>query len=405
MNLRTLVWRELFERKSQMLTITVGILLGITIVVAIKNITFYSEKAIAREMDSLGANVLVLPKSVSLQDYYAADMHDEVIPEEYVMRLTLSDLQGVDNLSPKLCVAIQLADRNYSLTGILPKNEFQAKAAWAGAGIFSRPIGCGAIDVGDTAVEEDKKTLVRKRVIKDLSSHEILVGADVASVQGVREGDSLKLLGEPFSVVAVLPETGTVDDSRIFAHLHTVQRLANKGEVVNCIEIVGCCKEIAGGLVEGVNKLLPDAKVVTVKQVVDTQITVNRMMEQLSQIFVAVIIVVGGAGIANHMFANVSERRREIGTLMALGAESSLISRIFLTKAVLLGLVGGVGGFALGTLLAITLGPKIAGVTVLPMPLLSIWAVLISVGVALLASYIPARRASLLDPVATFREA
>jgi putative ABC transport system permease protein len=404
MNLRTLVWRELFERKSQMLTITVGILLGITIVVAIKNITFYSEKAIAREMDSLGANVLVLPKSVSLQDYYAADMHDEVIPEEYVMRLTLSDLQGVDNLSPKLCVAIQLGDRNYSLTGILPKNEFQAKAAWAGAGIFSRPIGCGAIDVGDTAVEEDKKTLVRKRVIKDLSSHEILVGADVASVQGVREGDSLTLLGEPFSVVAVLPETGTVDDSRIFAHLHTVQRLANKGEVVNCIEIVGCCKEIAGGLVEGVNKLLPDAKVVTVKQVVDTQITVNLMMERLSQIFVAVIIVVGGAGIANHMFANVSERRREIGTLMALGAESSLISRIFLTKAVLLGLVGGVGGFALGTLLAITLGPKIAGVTVLPMPLLSIWAVLISVGVALLASYIPARRASLLDPVATFRE-
>jgi putative ABC transport system permease protein len=405
MNLRTLVWRELFERKSQMLTITVGILLGITIVVAIKNITFYSEKAIAREMDSLGANVLVLPKSVSLQDYYAADMHDEVIPEEYVMRLTLSDLKGVDNLSPKLCVAIQLGDRNYSLTGILPKNEFQAKAAWAGAGIFSRPIGCGAIDVGDTAVEEDKKTLVRKRVIKDLSSHEILVGADVASVQGVREGDSLTLLGEPFSVVAVLPETGTVDDSRIFAHLHTVQRLANKGEVVNCIEIVGCCKEIAGGLVEGVNKLLPDAKVVTVKQVVDTQITVNLMMERLSQIFVAVIIVVGGAGIANHMFANVSERRREIGTLMALGAESSLISRIFLTKAVLLGLVGGVGGFALGTLLAITLGPKIAGVTVLPMPFLSIWAVLISVGVALLASYIPARRASLLDPVAAFREA
>ena len=60
MNLRTLVWRELFERKSQMLTITVGILLGITIVVAIKNITYFSEKAVARELDSLGANVLVL---------------------------------------------------------------------------------------------------------------------------------------------------------------------------------------------------------------------------------------------------------------------------------------------------------------------------------------------------------
>ncbi|MBX3426353.1 MAG: ABC transporter permease [Pirellulales bacterium] len=404
MNLRTLVWRELFERKSQMITITVGILLGITTVIAIRNITHYSEKAVARELDSLGANVLILPKSVSLQDYYAADMHEEVIPEEYVMRLTMSDLQGVDNLSPKLCVPTELGGRNYSLTGILPKSEFQAKAAWAGAGIFSRPIGCGALELGDEPAEEDKKTLVRKRVIKDLAPNEALIGADVAAAQGLSEGSTANLLGESFTVVAVLPETGTVDDSRIFAHLHTVQRLAGKGEVVNCIEVVGCCKEIASGLVAGVNKLLPDAKVVTVKQVVDTQVKVHNMMERLSQLFVAIIVVVGGAGIANYMFANVSERRREIGTLMAMGADSRLIQRMFLAKALVLGLVGGVGGFVIGTVLAVALGPKLAGVTVLPMPLLSVWAVAISVGIALVASYIPARRAAMLDPVATFRE-
>lgn len=404
MNLRTLVWRELFERKSQMLTITVGILLGITTVVAIRNITHYSEKAVARELDSLGANVLILPKSVSLQDYYAADMHEEVIPEEYVMRLTMSELQGVDNLSPKLCVPVELGGRNYSLTGILPKSEFQAKAAWAGAGIFSRPIGCGALDLGDEPAEEDKKTLVRKRVIKDLEKDEVLVGADLAATQKLSEGSTVDLLGESFRVIAVLPETGTVDDSRVFAHLHKVQELSGKGQVVNCIEVVGCCKEISAGLVEGVNKLLPDAKVVTVKQVVDTQVKVHHMMERLSQLFVAIIVVVGGAGVANYMSANVNERKREIGTLMAMGAESSLIQRMFLTKALLLGLVGGVGGFVIGTVLAITLGPKLAGVIVLPMPMLSVWAIAISVGIALLASYIPARRAAKLDPVATFRE-
>jgi putative ABC transport system permease protein len=404
MNLTLLVWRELLERKARMLTVAFGIILGITTLIAIRTISFYSEKAVARELDSLGANVLVLPKSVSLQDYYAADMHDEVIPEEYVMRLTLSDLQGVDNLSPKLCVPTTLGDRTYSLTGILPKSEFQAKAAWAGAGIFSRPFGCGAIDVGNTPPEEDKKTLARKRVIKDLAADEILVGADVAARQNVDEGDSLTLLGTVFSVIAVLPETGTVDDSRIFAHLHTVQELSKAGEVVNCIEIVGCCKEIAAGLVEGVNTLLPDAKVVTVKQVVDTQITLNRMMERLSQIFLAIIVLVGGAGIANAISANVSERRREIGTLMALGAESWLIQRIFLSKAILLGLVGGVGGYVIGTILAVTLGPQLAGVPVLPMPGLAVWALVISVGVALAASFIPAWRASQLDPVATFRE-
>ena len=404
MKLRTLVWRELFERKSQMLTCFLAILLGITTVVAIKNVTYYSEKAVAREMDSLGANVLVLPKSVTLQDYYSADMHDEVIPEEYVMRLTMSDIQGVDNLSPKLHVPVEIGGRNFALTGILPKSEFQAKAAWAGAGIFSRPIGCGAVDVGADPEPEDKKTLVRKRVIKDLGSHEILIGSDVAALQGIAEGESLTLFGEPFSVVAVLPETGTVDDSRIFGHLHTVQRIANKGEVVNCIEIVGCCKEIAAGLVDGVNKLLPDAKVVTVKQVVATQQNVNHMMERLSLIFLAIIVIVGGAGIANYMYSNVFERRREIGTLMALGAESGLVLRVFLLKALLLGLVGGIGGYLIGTALAVTLGPKLAGVTVLPMPVLALWAIGISAGITLAASYFPARRAARLDPVATFQE-
>ena len=404
MKLRTLVWRELFERKSQMITCFLAILLGITTVVAIKNVTYYSEKAVAREMDSLGANVLVLPKSTTLQDYYSADMHEETIPEEYVMRLTMSDIQGVDNLSPKLCVPVELKGKEFALTGILPKSEFQAKAAWGGAGIFSRPMGCGAIDMGADPEPEDKKTLVRKRVIKDLGSHEILIGPDVAALLRIKEGDPLTLIGEPFSVVAVLPETGTVDDSRIFAHLHTVQRLSGKGPVVNCIEIVGCCEEISAGLVGNINKLLPDAKVVTVKQVVATQQNVNHMMGRLSMIFLAIIVVVGGAGIANYMYANVFERRREIGTLMALGAESGLVLRIFLAKALLLGLVGGIGGFAIGTTLAVTLGPKLAGVPVLPMPVLALWAVGISAGITLIASYFPARRAARLDPVATFQE-
>lgn len=404
MNLRLLIWRELFERKSQMVTVFLGIFLGITTVVAIRNITYYSEKAVARELDALGANVLILPKSVSLQDYYSADMHDEVIPEEYVVRLTMSNIQGVDNLSPKFCVPVKLGGKTFTLTGILPKSEFQAKAAWAGVGIFSRPVGCGTVAVGAEKPAEDKKTIVRKRVIETLDAQEVLVGADVAASLGTREGGEMTLLGQKFSVVAVLPQTGTVDDSRIFAHLHTVQRLAGRDAVVNCIEIVGCCKEISAGLVDKVNKLLPEAKVVTVKQVVATQVNVNSMMERLSLMFVAIIVFVGGAGIANYMYANVFERRREIGTLMALGAESALILRIFLLKALLMGLAGGTGGYLAGTLLAVTLGPRLASVIVLPMPQLAVWAIAISSGIALLASYFPARRAARLDPCATFQE-
>jgi putative ABC transport system permease protein len=396
----------MFERKNQLATSFLAILLGIAVVVSIKNITFYSEKAVAAQLDALGANVLVLPKSVSLQDYYSADMQNDEFPEEYVQRLAMSDLQGLDNLSPKLSLPVKLKDRSFTLTGILPKSEFQAKAMWSGAGIFTRPAaGCGTVaDVPGASRPEAKETLVRQRVIEDLTDTEALIGADVAAILGSKEGDSLDVLGRTFMVTAVLPQTGTVDDSRIFAHLHAVQELAGKGPVINAIEIVGCCKEISGGLVQKINKLLPDAKVVTVTQVVDTQVKTNGMMARLSLIFLGIIVLVGGASIANYMYANVYERRREIGTLMALGAGSGVILKMFLLKALLLGLAGGICGYALGTVLAVALGPRLAGIPVLPMPVLVLWAIGISVLIALAASYFPARRAARLDPCATLQE-
>jgi putative ABC transport system permease protein len=400
--MRTLVLRELFERKSQLLTSFLAILLGITVIVSIKNISYYSEKAVALEMDSLGANVLVLPKSATLQEYYSADMQGETIPEEYVTQLAMSNLEGLDNLSPKLSLPVELGDKTFTLTGILPKNEFQAKTAWQGAGVFSRPIGCGA-SVGMMG-SEDKKTLARKRVIETLESNEALVGADVAAKLGLKDADNLTLLGKKFTVTAILPQTGTVDDSRIFAHLHTVQDLSGKGPVLSAIEVIGCCQEISKGLVAKVNALLPDAKVVTIKQIADSQIKINRMMSNLSLMFLVIIIFVGGASIANYMYANVFERRREIGTLMALGADSRLVLKVFLLKALLLGGAGGIGGYVLGTIAAVVLGPRLAGVPVLPMPMLGLAAMGISVGLALIASYFPARRASRLDPCVTFQE-
>ena len=174
---------------------------------------------------------------------------------------------------------------------------------------------------------------MRKRVVQTLDANEVLVGADMAAALKLSEGATIELKGRSFRVTAVLPQTGTVDDSRVFAHLHTVQQMAGKGAVVNAIEVVGCCQQISQGLVQKINQLLPDAKVVTITQIVDTQIKTNRMMSRLSLMFLIIIVLVGGASIANYMYANVFERRREIGTLMALGAGSAVVLRIFLLKA------------------------------------------------------------------------
>lgn len=404
MRLRTFVWREIFERKNQLATSFVAILLGISVIVAVKNVTFYSEKAVARELDALGANILILPKSASLQDYYGADMQDAEFPEEYVTRLATSDLQGLDNLSPKLSVPVELNGNRFTLTGILPTNEFQAKAAWQGAGVFARPENCGTVSVPGATAAPTKETLVRKRVISTLEEDQALVGADVVTRLGIAEGDTLELLGKTFSVIAVLPATGTVDDSRVFAHLHTVQQLAGKGPVLNAIEILGCCDQISKGLVQKINTLLPEAKVVTITQIVDTQIKTNRMMARLSLLFLAIIVLVGGASIANYMYSNVFERRKEIGTLMALGAGSGVVLKMFLLKALLLGLAGGVAGYALGTAIAVVFGPRIAGVLVLPMPSLALWALGVAVAISLVSSYFPARQAARLDPSTALQE-
>jgi putative ABC transport system permease protein len=290
------------------------------------------------------------------------------------------------------------------LTGILPKNEFKSKATWQGAlGVFSRPEGCGAVP-NIPGLTDSRKTQVRKRVIDDLAENAVLVGGDIAQTLKLQGGDSLRLLNRAFVVDAVLPVTGTVDDNRIFAHLYTVQGLTNRKSVLNVIEIVGCCSEISKGLIQKLNKLLPDAKVVTITQIVSTQINTNKMMNDLSLLLLIVIVVIGGASIANYMFANVYERRREIGILTAMGAKPAWIVKLFLLKSLFIGIAGGILGYVLGTLIALVLGPRLAEIPVLPIPVLAVYGIALSVLVSLTASIWPIVRATKVDPHVIMQE-
>jgi putative ABC transport system permease protein len=230
------------------------------------------------------------------------------------------------------------------------------------------------------------------------------VGSEIAARLGLEVGASLPIQGQAFAVRIILPDTGTVDDTRIFAHLHSVQRLFHRGRVVNAIEMVGCCKEISRGLIDGLNRLLPEAKVVTMKQIAQTQLSTNVTMERFSLVFLVIILAVGGVSIANYMFANVYERRKEIGTFLALGATRQRICTIFLLKALLLGLAGGVAGYLVGSCVALVLGPRIAQVPVVPLPSLMGWAMLAAVGVSVTASALPVWRAALTDAAEILQE-
>jgi putative ABC transport system permease protein len=131
---------------------------------------------------------------------------------------------------------------------------------------------------------------------------------------------------------------------------------------------------------------------------VNTQIETNRLMKKISLVFLVIIVLVGAISIGNYMWANVEERRREIGMLITVGATRAVIQRLFLSKSLILGIVGGIAGYIIGTIAAMLLGPQLAGLSIRPIPVLLLLSVLTAVVICLVGSYLPVRRAANLDP-------
>jgi putative ABC transport system permease protein len=172
MNLRTLVWRELRERPGAMLTSTLAILLGVTALVAIRHVTVFSEQEVGRQLESLGANVLVLPKDASLQDYYSADLNGQTLPESHVASILIANLPGVERLSPRLCTTANILGRDVTLTGILPQSEFAKKAVWQSVGLFSnKHVGCKKAVHGPRAYDGAPEDLSTERSIDRLQGN------------------------------------------------------------------------------------------------------------------------------------------------------------------------------------------------------------------------------------------
>ncbi len=117
----------------------------------------------------------------------------------------------------------------------------------------------------------------------------------------------------------------------------------------------------------------------------------------------AVSLIIGGIGIANVMVMSVTERTREIGVRLAIGARRREVLRQFLFEAAMLAGVGGITGVAAATVLGLIATALAPGFPAVP----PLWAVVsglgTSIGVGVLAGYWPARRAAALDPVEALR--
>jgi len=141
---------------------------------------------------------------------------------------------------------------------------------------------------------------------------------------------------------------------------------------------------------------------VTLEQLAGTLERSSRTMGWLLAAIAAVSLLVGGIGIMNITLLSVTERTREIGLRLAVGARGKDVMRQFLTEAVAISLAGGVLGVLLGVVASFTIARTLRWATVVS-PLAVLIAFGVSGAVGVFFGWFPARRAAKLDPIAALR--
>jgi putative ABC transport system permease protein len=134
----------------------------------------------------------------------------------------------------------------------------------------------------------------------------------------------------------------------------------------------------------------------------NAQAQTGKVMTLLLASIASVSLLVGGIGIMNIMLVSVSERTREIGVRIAVGATESDVQRQFLSEAIVLSLLGGSIGVLVGVLGSMLVSRGLGWPTLVPLSAVAV-AVLFSAAVGIFFGYYPARKAAHLDPIEALR--
>ena len=254
---------------------------------------------------------------------------------------------------------------------------------------------------------------------------ELIIGSVVATetFPGIKTGDYAVINGRKFEIVGILNSVGSKqDDQMVGVDLELFKNVTGEREGAKMAMAKVKAGYSADNVADDIKKELEENRKRKRGQEAElasyTVLTSEKLMSIVGSImgliqaviigFASIAIVVGGIGIMNTMYTSVRERTKEIGVMKAIGAKNSTINIIFLIESGLIGMVGGLGGTALGILLAksiefyLQVHPLFylqASVT----PGLIIFSLTFSFLVGCISGFMPARTASKLKPVEALR--
>jgi putative ABC transport system permease protein len=226
-------------------------------------------------------------------------------------------------------------------------------------------------------------------------------------------GEFVRVAGFRLRVIGVMAPRGRllgfdIDDSA-YVPVATAMQMFNLEELIE-IDVLFAHEGLTEAVEEGIRGLLTqrhggkeDFTIVTQTAMLEVFENVLRVITSAVAAIGGISLLVGAIGILTMMWIAVSERVSEIGLMRALGATASHVQRLFLLEAVILTVVGGAAGIAVGLGIAALLRLGVPGMPVYTPPRYIAAALLVSLVTGLLSGVLPARRAASLDPVEALR--
>ncbi|HUW65896.1 MAG TPA: ABC transporter permease [Spirochaetia bacterium] len=371
-----------------------GIIIGVSSVILMIAIGQGTQAQVMARVNSLGSNVVIVSPGAVGQFGRGSGGAAQTLTDADSQ--AIAQLPSVANVAPSVGKSAMVTQGSESwtttVTGTSPAIQNISSLSLAEGRFFS----------------DDDNTSANAVAVLGNTTYEDLYATGANPV-----GTKISVGGVPFTVIGLLKSSGASaggqdQDDVIYVPLKTAQIRLVGSTYVSRIELQATKSDQVSTLVDEVTTLLHrrhnlangatnDFTVTNLSQILSTTQSVSRMLTLFLAGVAGISLLVGGIGIMNIMLVAVTERTREIGIRMSLGATRGDVLSQFLMEALLLSLAGSFVGVALGTIGAVlfsTLAKMTAQVSLL--------SILASVAFAALTGiffgYYPARRAAALNP-------
>lgn len=395
--------RSLRVNKMRSILTSLGIIIGVSAVIIMLSIGEGAKQRINKDISSMGSNLLMVLSGSTTSS--GVRMGSGTQPT-----LTLKDAEAI----LKHCPSVSEVAPTVSQVAQLVYSSQNWSTSVTGITTGYMPIRLWEIESGRSISEEDIKNTTKVAVLGSTVSTNLFGDMDPIN-------KTMRISGMPFKVIGVLKEKGQNgmgqdQDDTVLIPVTTAQKklfgTAFPGTVKN-ISVQAVDSDSLDSAQDEISELLrerhnlgknkdDDFTIRNFTQMLETAKQASNTMALLLGSIASVSLLVGGIGIMNIMLVSVTERTKEIGIRMAIGAKAMDIRIQFLVEALLLSLAGGLLGVVIGVL-----GSKLVAVFSEMTVVISAVPIFVSFGfsglVGILFGYYPAYKASLLNPIDALR--